>query len=750
MVVWLLATVVALARLLGDPGLTFSGDTSGLLPPEHRAPTDEPLLLLSLDDDSAQPGDAQQLLSAATAVAEQLGDRRVPLGPPATELTAWLDAHRLYLLPTAAHETLAQRLSDPAIAEAVDALRAQLSSPLYGVSGEQPRRDPLRLSGLAQQHAGRLTHLGSDDDMAAELTVAGDLLSLDGRALLMQLRTEDEAAALLEEIESSLEGHPVVAHLVGPRAQQDRVAAAIAQHAPTVATLALAGLVLVLSLALRAIRPVAAIVAALASAIATMLAFGPAPDLHGFALLVLLAGFGCEGAMHLSRISPRGWPAAIVLAGALLPLWLLPYPQWYQSATQWAIGLLVVVALLRLVVPALLATMRFSPQPARRGFVLRPLRPLAVVLAIAALAGGGWSLDRLPHLPIDRTARPASEVAALQAIRERFFDPSAIVRAESVAEAPAAALSASAEHARQLATLVPKDALRVDSPGRLVLPEAQLESRRRSLATLDLPARMDSLREQLVTRGFRPDAFGEFLRGAAQLEQMPTPTAAMEGPLGPWISGYMREQADGRFALVTRVHLQPDPTVPVPALEVDGAEPLRLMGPAVAARRDRAGFADGLGLALLAQLWFSALVVWIATRRLPIALACAVASLSAQTALLAVMVPLGVGLGAALLPAILLVGAAATIAGARACRSVALGERFYAMGVLLSSLCQAAAGLALVASTDPLWSTIGLVIAVGSMLAAGAGLFVAPGMMRLFGGGTTAPTTPPEPSESSS
>lgn len=134
------------------------------------------------------------------------------------------------------------------------------------------------------------------------------------------------------------------------------------------------------------------------------------------------------------------------------------------------------------------------------------------------------------------------------------------------------------------------------------------------------------------------------------------------------------------------------------------------------------------------------------------ALGCACASLAAQTALLAVMVPVGVGLGPAVLPAFLLVGVAAMIAGGRACRSVTQDERFYATGVLLSALCQVVAGVALVASGEPLWSQVGLVVAMGAVLAAGAGLFVAPGMMRLFGGGATPAATtpsdaPPQPAD---
>ncbi|MCH9684920.1 MAG: hypothetical protein K0V04_26020, partial [Deltaproteobacteria bacterium] len=459
-------------------------------------------------------------------------------------------------------------------------------------------------------------------------------------------------------------------------------------------------------------------------------------------LLVLLMGFGCEGAMHLSRISPRGWPAAAVLGSALLPLLLSPYPAWQQAAVVWLVGITVVIGLLRVMVPAGLVLLRYEPLAARRGFALRPLRPLAAVLAMAGLAGGAWALDRLPFIDIDRTPRPAIAVAPDHRVHEDFFDPRLIVQATSRGDTPAAALEQAAEDARQLAALVPHDATRVDSPGRLVLPPAELQSRQRSLSTLDLRGRMDALHDRLATRGFRPDAFGEFLRGAADLDTLPTPQVALDGPLGGWIAGYL---APDGTSLITRVHLQPDPSAPIPRLEADGAEPLTLSGPAVAARRDRHGFGDSLGIMIALQLWLGALTVWLATRRLTIALACTCAALTAQTAVLAAMVPLGVGLGAAVLPAILLVGAAAMVAGARACRAVAHGERFHATGVLLSGLCQAVAGLTLIMSDDPLWYAVGLVVAIGAVLASGAGLFVAPGMMRLFGGPpSSAPTPSPE------
>lgn len=743
--VWLAAIVVLLARLLGDPGLEVSGQRQGLLPVDDRAPEDEPLLLLTLAEDTLDPNreNSDRLRAAAAAIAERLGPRRAPLGPPAAELTAWLDAHALYLLPVEAHDALKQRLDDAAMARAIDELQARLSSPIYGVSGEEPRRDPLRLQELAQAHAGRLTHLGNIEDMPAELTAAGDLLALDGQALLMKLRTDDEPDALHKEIDAVAQGHGVEATLVGPGPQRHREQVALRQRSSRLLSVGLAGLVLVLSLALRSIRPVLAIVAALLSALAGLLVFGPALDPLGAPMLVLLLGFGCEGAMHLSRISPRGWPAAAVLGTALLPLSLSPYPTWQQWSIQWLVGLAVIVLLLRVVVPAALILLRSIPSPARRGFRLRPLRPLAVLMTVAALAGGAWAVPRLPFAAIDE---PGAETDAAKQVREDFFDPRLVVRARSHGDGDADTLERAAEHARRLATLVPVDAARVDSPGRLVLPPGELNSRKQSLVQMKLAERMEVLREQLTARGFRADAFGEFLRGAADLDELPTPRAALDGPLGAWIDGYLQD--DGK-TLVTRVHLHPDSGTAVPRLEGDDGDQLVLAGPAVAARRDRQGFADWLGIYVAGQLWLGALAVWLSTRRLAAALACGVASLAAQTGVLAIMVPMGASLGPTLLPALLLVGAAAMVAGARACRAVTHDERFYAKGVLMSGLCQAVAGLTLLATDDPQWNAVGAVVAVGAVLASGAGLFIAPGMMRIFGSQAPAPAPTDRAPESS-
>jgi hypothetical protein len=293
-------------------------------------------------------------------------------------------------------------------------------------------------------------------------------------------------------------------------------------------------------------------------------------------------------------------------------------------------------------------------------------------------------------------------------------------------------LDQAAVDARLLAALVPAYATRVDSPGSFVTRQADLASRRDSLVHMELRARMTALAEALEARGLRADAFAEFLTGAADLSAVPDPRAALDGPLGPWIRRHLEPVAGG-VAMRSFVELRPDPDAPVPAVERDDGQRVTLHGPVVAARRDRAVFGDWLGIYIACGLWLGALFVWLGTRSLAIALAAALAALSTQMGLLLLMAALGQPVGPHVVPVVLLVGSAAFVSSARACRAVALERPIAGAGLIVASLCQIAAGLALVVSGEPLWQRMGLAIALGCALASGAGLFVAPGFAQMLG-----------------
>lgn len=729
---WLLAAVVLGLRVWGGAGLRISGEIHGLVPHGDRPADDEPMALLTLRREGSAAPDSDKLIDAAAAVTEELGEEWLPIAPPRAELTGWLDAHALYLLPPQARAELESRLTDEAMTDQVERLRARLSSPLYGLTDEDPRRDPLRLRSLGTAAAKEYAEIGRTTTQGAEATAAGDLLSRDGASVLMQLSTERDPDTLRSTMAAALGDRPVDVAVVGPRATAQAVASRIRDAALRLASLVAAGLALVLALALRAIRPIVSILLAVATGVLGLLWLAPELDPYGASLVVLMCGFGCEGALHLQRISARGWPGAAVMGTALVPLWLSPYPVWRAWSLWWLAGIALVVLVLRLAMPAYNQLLGGPTTLAGRGFRLRPSRLVAVVLSVGALTTGAWAAQRASFRGFDRlTADLGALDEASREVRDGFFDPSRVVEARSYGATAAEALEQSASDVTALEQLVPAVALRIDSPGRLVLVEAEVAARRAELERLDLRERMASLRLLLESRGFRSDAFGEFLRSSSNLAVAPTAARAVEGPLGHWVRRYVVEDGDG-VAIRNRIHLGPDDTT-IPPTPTDAAgQEISLRGPAIAARRDRAGFADQLGVFVAAQLWLGALFVWLGTRSLPVALAAAVTALSAQTAVLGVMIPLRLPLGPHLAPALLLVGASALVAGARACQAVQLQRPIYATGLMVTGLCQVVAGLALVGSGIPLWGQIGLCVALGSSVASGAGLFVAPGLARLF------------------
>lgn len=729
--VWLVVSIVLGVMASRDDIPEISGDLDGLIPVAHRLPPGEPLLLLQTDDTkfAGEGSPEEAVLSAGKRIADRMKSERVPIAPPAAELTAWQDAHALYLLPVQTHDALQTALSEDAMRDSVDGLKARLSSPMFGVTGEQPRRDPLGLSQLDTASGTALSDLDDPGSRQARPTAAGDLIAHDGRALLIQLQTDRAMEAVARDVDDAVADLPVTGTLVGPVADRARATATIQAHAGRLAIVTLAGLTLVLAIALRSVRAVVAIVACISSVIAALLIWGPPVDLLRVPLLVLLAGFGCEGALHLQRISERGWPAAAVLGTALLPLLLSPYPSWSTAAIHWAVGLIAVVVVLRLVLPALRQLIGGARAWTRRGFLLRPMRGLAVVLSFAALAGGGWAVERLHFRGFDQPLLDTDD-AAVRVLSERFFDPGRIAHAHTAGHDPVDAVTRSANDARALNQLVPEHANRIDSPGAFVLPMGELSSRRDALQRLQLDERMDILFEVLTTQGFHADAFGEFLRGASDLEDLPTPEAALDGPLGPWIASYLTE-VDDVVVLRSIVHLRAGDDA-VPSVERDQGPPIELSGPAIGARMDRDVFADWLGIYVALQLWLGAVVVWLGTRSLATSLGATVAALTAETAVLAAMVGLHLPLGPEMVPALLLVGAAGMVAGGRACRAIALRRPFFATGLLVTGLCQVAAGTALISTGEPAWVRVGWLIAVGTLAASGAGLFVAPGIAKLF------------------
>jgi hypothetical protein len=776
LIAWALVTIIAFTGLLGAAP-PWSGEREGLVPSLHRSAEGRSLALVRVDfealaeregEDAAEIGsetDPRTILAeAGIAIEEALGEERVPIAPPKTEITRWLDAHALYLLPIEAHDELAARLSDEAMLAQVQGLAARLSSPLYSVSGEQPRRDPLAIHELSKREAGRLGHVAEiPGSNAPQVSASGDLISAGGDRALIALVSERPASELLTDVEVALAELPVELALVDARLAEARVAEQLGSDWAKTIVACFAGLILLLAITMRRVIPVLVLAVCLASAwvitawIALHFGFGglgpgalDGLDLLSVALTIMLVGFACDAALRLQRIGLRGFVATLILAGALAPLALSPYPLWQRWALLWPLAYLITAVVMRVVLPALVELLRGDFEWRRPGFRLSPMPGVAVFVCLGLSAAGAFVTPQLSYRAPARLPLADHEQRALEReLIEHFFDPTMIVEARSrpgpVDERPpeletpeAAALDAAAETVAALAGLVPIEARRVDSPGSFVLPHTELEARRQALAKLKLGERMEMLEVLLADRGLRPEAFAEFVRGAADIDDLPSAQAAIDGPLGPWIRGYFVNEGAGEgedVELRTRVELRGREGLPVSAISEEQLAALpALRGPAIAAMIDQREFERRLGLVVVAGLWLTAFFVWLGTGSLGIALSAALVALSAQLGVMIALWLLEQPTGPHLLPVILLVGAAAGVAGGRACRAVSLGQPIVARGLLLAAACEVIAGGVLLSSGQPLWRELGLALAIGSALASGLGLFATPGLASMFTG----------------
>jgi hypothetical protein len=761
--IWAGLTIWALIGVISTPTI-WSGAREGLVPVEHRTARGQPLALVRVrsealatpagESEEAPPEsvlDAGTVLAEATfAIEEAFEQERIPLAPPKAEINRWLDAHALYLLPIETHESLAERLSDARMLAEVQGLGARLSSPLFPVSGEQPRRDPLGIREMTKAEAGRLGHVaeipGSDDP---QVSPSGDLIAASGDRALIALQSERSPGELLVELRTAVLGLPVEVELIDPRVIEAATASQLEGsgegwgHGPKVTIAGFAALIVLLSLVMRRLVPVLALVSCLASVwvvlMYTLVEFGlvgGGVDLCSVALALLLLGFGCDAALRLQRIGVGGWASLSITAAALLPLVLTPYPLWQRWALIWPAAYLLTAFLMRVVLPSLLELLRSDIEWRRPGFRLAPMPVLAVAICVVLTAAGVWANQQLRYRPGTRLPTAVDEATVLEReLREHFFDPTMIVETHSVADADAghpsveaAAVDAAATDVALLAPLVPVEARRIDSPGSFVLPNEELLARKRALRQLKLGERMEALDLLLVDHGLRAEAFAEFVRGAVDIDDIPSAQAALDGPLGPWIAGYIH---DG--VLHSRVELRGHeglPSVPLTAERM--SELPRLRGPAIAAMVDQREFDDRLGVAILAGLWLSAFLVWLGTGSFGIALAVALVAIASECGVLLGLSLLDQSIGPHLLPILLVVGAAAAVAGGRSCRAVSLGQPIVARGQLLSGACQVVIGVVLLGSAQPLWRELGLALAMGSALACGLGLFATPGLAMLW------------------
>lgn len=709
-VAWFLACAAfaAIAVLRGAEGQSLA-----LVAPEHRGAPDTYLIVRL-----AVGADEDALEHALVAIADD--PSRCPLGPPPAEARRWLDAHVLSLLPLPAHPQLAERLEPPAIRRAIAGAHARLASPFAGLVGDDLRRDPLALRTLAEPTPGRLGFLSAD--AGPTLNARGDLLAADGRRALVCLRPGPSAQDLWARLQSALSGHPVEFSLVGAAAREEAARAAVIAAPRSLGALA-AALVLLLSLALRRVRPVLALLLATLGP-AALLAAAVAPlGFHDVPLLALAIGAAAAPARPDLAV-------AAVTALALAPLILTPYPALQTWAAAWALALAAAALARALVQPVLLTCLGGQPDPPapRGGEPPPPLRlahAVPAALACATLLSlGAWSFRHVRPLP--PTAPAPAESATEAEVRADFFDPHDIAILESPGDDFPAALERAALDLPGLAPLLP-DA-RLDAPGAFVVPTSELAGRQESLQKLDIHGRLELLRVSVAEHGMRPDAFAEFVRGVqSDLDDPPTADAALDGPLGGWLR--TTRGPDG--AVLTRIYLSPG-TSPIPSLTAPDGRPLAVRGPGVFARAEQARLSDRAGLTAAAGAWLSAFLVWLLTRRLALALALALAAITAECGLVFVLDQLGRPFGAALLPVFLLTGALAVVAGLRATRARALGRPLIDPGRLAHAVGPLAAAFTLLTAPEPAWRDIGLAAAVGVLVAHAVGGLAGPSLHALL------------------
>lgn len=725
------STVLSLAALLGAAALAGLGlglvDQSAqrggaeqLLPPEHR-PAPGSHVRLALRGNAAADTWPQ--------IVDQLGPwlpGHFPLAPPPAEARAWLDAHILYRITPDRHAALAARLEPAAMRAAVTGIRARLASPLFGVGDESPRRDPLGLRTLAAAEPSFLAAGAGPTP-----TAAGDLLSADGRTLLLYLRTGLAPTYLHAWVSAQLAARfnvdtgievsvlPITANAAATERSAIRLVDLLAAL--------LAALTLVLALGLRRTRGALALVLALALATPLVVLLADGTGLLDTPVLLALLGLALALAPGVGAPGPG---PSLRLTLALAPLLLLPYPLWQRWAWLWALALLVVAAAVRGLGPLLLRLCAARPpgpplrRPPRRW---PPL--LALPLVVALLALGTWSSRHLIDLRLDLAAGEA-------ALAAEFFAPSRVAELRSRGADEAAALTAAVADAARLDALGPGLARHVDAPGSLVLGEAEANARQAALAGLDLPGRIDLLRVALTEQGLRPDAFGEFIR-ALDPNRLPTPAAALAGPLAGFLATRLERETAGVTA-VSRVVL-------ADALPTDRTLPADLHGPAVFAHDEARSRDARLGLVLAAAAWLSAFLTWLAARRLAPALSAALVGLGAQAGALALVVAAGGVALPLLLPALLLVGACAAELAGRTCSlehvPTDMPERTSTdpprpvpgTRPALALACQVAPAALLLASPEPTWRSFGLVLGFGGLLGFTLATRVAPTLCALLG-----------------
>lgn len=642
------ALLFAVVGLAVTPPARWSLD--GFVELDDRAPTDRALLWLS--PAAGQRTSADALRAAALAIGTELGDARVPLAPPPADLDAWLDAHALYLLPTSEHERLVERLDQDAMLQSVQALQARLSSPLFGVAGEEARRDPL---GLRPLLAPFMETSAASWPSGATVTPTGDLLSADGQQLVLEIRGDDldtleararsavEAESMAAGVENSTEG----AGSGSSALDIQRLSFAGVPAPPAEPWHAKSGLALLAAFALGLIlarRDLLRCALALLCASAGLFVgaqvgapwMGEGSELAPFSQALLALAFAVALGVSASILNDARPPAStsvLLAVSALAPALALPYPYARGLLGPWATAIVTAAVLAEIL-------RRLRPprtEPAIGAALAAPverLRPVAIALVIAGSALTVLVAARVPARGLGSIVDQERAAGFATA----FFEPQLVLRAVHEGPDPTQALegAAAAQHALETLKLDPivgDEILKFDGAGAYVLAPDTLAERRAGLAELGLRGKMQTLRNMLEQQGFHPDAFTEFLTGAADTIVAPDTDAAIAGTLGPWIRGRLVDPTsqgpapsddDAQYGLISRVHLRAPVAVPPLRLQDDAL--LRLHGPATHIASDSENVRLRLALAWGAAAWWIALLAWLRHRSLANALFVAAAA----------------------------------------------------------------------------------------------------------------------------
>ncbi len=704
-----------------------------------------PSMLLVRVDASRNTGAATQdpdrvLDRVAVRIADEFLDARVPLAPPAAAVEGWLDTHGMYLLPISSHPALAQRLEREPMEASIAAIRARLSSPVHGVGGLNPRRDPLSLQPLLFGERGAMSYVDMDGRAAA--TGTGDLRARHADSLLIGLRGDADEVRVREIAARVSESDPVRIDLVGVRAQDGRRRRLLEELLPRLALLLLSAGIAAVAFAQRSTTHALRAAAISIVSVACIAPFGP--PLDPLTTPVWCALLGTCVAVSACPPARRSKGAVVLVAAALSPLLTLPYPPWHDMAWLWpaAISLAVTLRWCTRSAPSSRAAPDVGPAPSA-SLAQAPsfaTRARAVAICVGVFLIASLTLQRFDVTPSSSFQFGSTRAHEIErTVAREFFVARNIVRFESEGTTVNEVLDRSPLTLQPLRALLGDIANRADSPGSFVLPGELLESRRRSLRTLNIDEKIGDLREILRSQGFRDEAFNEFLNGATELRRFPDATAALESGLGEWIRRFIRTE-DERVVLTHELELRRADPAFLPTIAAVGTA----RGAAISTMIELRDFEASLAKLLLTQLWIITFVVWASTRSMVEAITAGLCAAGTLAAVLVLTTSARFSMGAPLFPVLMICGASA---GAITQIQAAGGGRSWK-----SWFCvwQASAGLALLSTGQPGWIELGLTLSFGLVVAVGFGRFVAPGIGAVLSGGAhtrASPTAHGEPAE---